>query len=121
MDQNNQELEPVHDIWIDAYYLGDIALFKQYEHQQLQIIYEAKGVVENSLNRYEQIAHAVNNSVWKPQKPNITTEEFDFNAEAMRCRVSLKSENMQCLIQELWVFEQAWKVIEIRFCKPKRA
>ena len=117
MNQNTYGLEQIRDAWIDAYYRGDIAQFRQYEHEQLQIIYEAKGVTENSLNRYEQIAHAIKNAVWKPQKPIITAEEFEINPEYNRCLVSLKSENMQNLIQELWVFDQSWRVVELKFCK----
>ena len=114
----SQDLEQIRDAWLQAYYRGDIDQLRQYEHEHLQMIYEAKAMTESSLNRYEQIAHAVKNSVWKPQKPNIMIEEFEFDHDANHCTVSLKSDQAKTLIQELWVFDGAWKIIELKVCKP---
>lgn len=112
-------LEQCRDAWIDAYYRGDSIQLKSYEHPELQIIYEVKGIVEGNVNRYEQIEHAVQNGVWKPQKPQLDIEEFEFNDANNRCVIHLKQQNNGPFIQETWVFDQVWRVIELRFCREK--
>lgn len=112
-------LEQCRDAWRDAYYRGDSVQLRSYEHPDLQIIYEEKGISESNINRYEQIAHAVKNSVWKPQKPQIEREEFEFNAANNRCVIHLKQQNNQSLIQETWVFDQVWRLLELRFCQEE--
>lgn len=112
-------LEQSRNAWSDAYYRGDGDQLQCYEHPDLQIVYEAKGIVESNINRYEQIAHAVKNSVWKPQKPFIDIEEFEFNSAMDRCVIRLKSHEDLILIQETWVFNQFWQLLELRFCQKK--
>lgn len=114
-----QDLELVRDAWLDAFYRGDVAVLRQYEHAQLQIIYQDRGRVESSLNRYDQIAHAVQNAVWKPQKPAVAAEEFEFDEQSTRCTVYLKSDQDQVLIQELWHFSSTWTLLELRFFQSK--
>lgn len=114
-------LEGCRDAWIDAYYRGDSVQLKSYEHPQLQLIYEAKGITESNLNRYAQIEHAVQNAVWKPQKPQIESEEFEFNAANNRCVIRIKQQNKQSFIQETWVFDRVWQLIELRFCQEEMA
>lgn len=112
-------LEQSRYAWSEAYYRGDGEQLKYYEHPDLQIVYEAKGIIESNLNRYEQIAHAVKNAVWKPQKPLIESEEFEFNERMDRCVILLISTENAAFIQETWVFNQFWQLIELRFCKKK--
>ncbi|EPF81706.1 hypothetical protein [Acinetobacter rudis] len=112
-------LEQSRTAWSDAYYRGDSEQLQHHEHPDLHIVYEAKGIVESNINRYEQIAHAVKNSVWKPQKPSIEIEEFEFNSTMDRCIVRLKPHENLILIQETWIFEQSWQLIELRFCQKK--
>lgn len=115
-----QDLEQVRDAWLDAYYRGDAEALRGYEHAQLQIIYADQGMTERSLNRYEQIRHAVQNAVWKPQKPAIIAEEFEFDEQSTRCLVLLKSAKERVLMQELWQFEGSWTLLELRYFQPKR-
>lgn len=110
-------LEQSRNAWTSAYYRGDSKQLQHYEHPDLQIVYEAKGIVESNISRYEQIDHAIKNSVWKPQKPAIDIEEFEFNSLMDRCVIHLKSNEELILIQETWVFNQFWQLLELRFCQ----
>lgn len=115
-----QDLEQVRDAWLDAFYQGDVLALQRYEHAQLKVIYEDKARTESSLNRYEQIAHAVQNAVWKPQKPAIVAEEFEFDEQSQQCTVYLKSDANRVIMQEIWRLDHTWMLLELRFCQVKR-
>ena len=115
----DNQLEQIRDIWSNAFFTGNFEALAQYEHEQFKVVYEQEGQVEGNFTRYERIAHAVKNGVWKPQKPNIEFEEFEFDRDLKRCEVLIGLED-QRKIQELWVNEGAWKIIELRFLKRKK-
>ncbi len=52
-----------------------------------KVVYEQADRVQSNYTRYEKIAHAVKNGVWKPQKPDVEFEEFEFDRDQTRCRV----------------------------------
>ena len=112
----DNQLEQIRDIWSNAFFTGNFEVLAQYEHEQFKVVYEQEGQVEGNFTRYERIAHAVKNGVWKPQKPNIEFEEFEFDRDLKRCKVLIGLED-QRKIQELWVNEGTWKIIELRFLK----
>lgn len=116
----DNQLEQIRDIWSNAFFTGNFEALAQYEHEQFKVVYEQEGQVEGNFTRYERIAHAVKNDVWKPQKPNIEFEEFEFDRDLKRCKVLIGLED-QRKIQELWVNEGAWKIIELRFLKRKKS
>lgn len=112
----DNQLEQIRDIWSNAFFTGNFEVLAQYEHEQFKVVYEQEGQVEGNFTRYERIAHAVKNGVWKPQKPNIEFEEFNFDRDLKRCKVLIGLED-QRQIQELWVNQDRWKIIELRFLK----
>lgn len=115
----DNQLEQIRDIWSNAFFTGNFEVLARYEHEQFKVVYEQEGRVESNFTRYERIAHAVKNGVWKPQKPNVEFEEFEFDRDLKRCKVLIGLED-QRKIQELWVNEGAWKIIELRFLKRKK-
>ncbi|MEZ2903696.1 hypothetical protein ACBQ24_13340 [Acinetobacter terrestris] len=116
----DNQLEQIRDIWSNAFFTGNFEVLAQYEHEKFKVVYEQEGQVEGNFTRYERIAHAVKNGVWKPQKPNIEFEEFEFDRDLKRCKVLIGLED-QRKIQELWINEGAWKIIELRFLKRKKS
>jgi len=115
----DNQLEQIRDIWSNAFFTGNFEVLAQYEHEQFKVVYEQEGRVESNFTRYERIAHAVKNGVWKPQQPLIEFEEFEFDRDLTHCKVLIGLED-QKKIQELWVNEGTWKIIELRFLKPKK-
>ncbi len=115
----DQELEQIRDIWTEAFFSGNYAVLAQYEHEQFKVVYEQEGRVESNFVRYDRIAHAVQNGVWKPQKPAIDFEEFDYDKDLKHCTVLIGLQD-QKRIQESWVNQGAWKIIELRFLKRKK-
>ncbi|AXY55265.1 hypothetical protein CDG60_00765 [Acinetobacter chinensis] len=116
----DNQLEHIRDIWVNAFFTGNYDVLAQYEDESFRVVYEKEGVTESNYTRYEKIAHAVKNGVWKPQKPEIMSEEFEFNRDLTECRVTLELENEPTVIQESWVFYDEWKVVELRFCKSRK-
>lgn len=114
----DNQLEQTRDSWVNAFFTGNYVLLAELEDQKFKVINEKKGTVESNLTRYEKIAHAVQNGVWKPQKPSVLSEEFEFDRDLTTCKITIHLEDEAILIQELWVFEEQWKIIELRFCKP---
>lgn len=114
------QLEQIRDIWSNAFFTGNFEVLAQYEHEQFKVVYEQEGRVESNFTRYERIAHAVKNGVWKPQQPLIEFEEFDFDRDLKHCKVLIGLQD-QKKIQELWVYEGDWKIIELRFLKRKKS
>lgn len=106
-------LEQTRDSWINAYYLGQVEALREYEHEHFKVIFKKTGKVESQSTRYDQIQHAVTNGVWKPQKPDIEIEEFEYDDHNTQCLVLMKSANDQVIIQEVWVFKDSWKIIEL--------
>ena len=110
----DNQLEKIRDIWVNAFFTGNFDLLAQYEHADFKVVYEQEGHVESNLTHYERIAHAVKNGVWKPQKPTVEFEEFEFDRDLTRCKILIGLEN-QKKIQELWGNQGAWKIVELRF------
>ena len=110
----DNQLEKIRDIWVNAFFTGNFDLLAQYEHADFKVVYEQEGRVESNLTRYERIAYAVKNGVWKPQKPTVEFEEFEFDRDLTRCKILIGLEN-QKKIQELWGNQGAWKIVELRF------
>ncbi len=64
------------------HFLPEIILFwPNMKMSILKVVYEQEGRVESNYVRYERIAHAVKNGVWKPQKPDVEFEEYEFNRD----------------------------------------
>jgi hypothetical protein len=110
----NHSLEQSRDTWINAYYLGQVDTLKTYEHDNFIVIFQKSGITETHINRYDRILHAVQNGVWKPQKPDIEIEEFEYDYANTFCQVLMKSADEKTLIQELWKFENGWKILELK-------
>ena len=116
----NYELESVREIWLEAFFSGQYDVLRQYEHDNFKVIFEEEERVEGSYTRYDRIAHAVNNGVWKPKPLNIEFEEYEYNRDLTECYVLLGLEEDQQQIQELWSNQEGWKIVELRFLKAKR-
>ncbi|QIO07382.1 hypothetical protein [Acinetobacter shaoyimingii] len=106
-------LEQSHDTWMNAYYLGKIDILKKYEHPHLKVLFRDSGIIETQLDRYERIRHAIQNGVWKPKKYDIDIEEFEYNEQNTRCKISMKSANGRLILEELWTFEASWKILAL--------
>lgn len=115
----DKQFEQVRDIWVNAFFTGNYAVLAQYEDEHFKVIYEKEGITEGSATRYEKIADAVKNGVWKPQKPNVQSEEYEFDADYLHCKVTIELETDGTVIQELWFFAGEWKITELKFCKTK--
>ncbi|OTG79599.1 hypothetical protein [Acinetobacter sp. ANC 4648] len=113
----DRQLEQTRDSWVNAFFTGNYDVLAAHEDQSFKVINEKEGISESSLMRYEKIAHAVKNGVWKPQKPNVLSEEFEFDHDLTECKITISLENEATIIQELWVFKEDWKIVELRFCK----
>lgn len=70
------QLEQSRDIWANAFFTGNYEVLAQYEHATFKVVYEQEGRVEGNYTRYDRIAHAVQNGVWKPRNPDIEFDEF---------------------------------------------
>ncbi len=64
-----------------------IPFLAEYEDEHFKVVYEQDGRVESNYVRYERIAHAVKNGVWKPQKPGRRIEEYEFNRDQTECKI----------------------------------
>lgn len=113
----DNQLEQARDIWVNAFFTGQYEVLAQYEHEQFKVMDERQNRVESNHTRYERIAHAVKNGVWKPQKPEVEFEEFEFDYDQTRCQITICLEKNQQHIQELWVYQNGWKIVELRFLK----
>ena len=114
----DEQLEQIRDIWTKAFFDGDYEILQRYERDDFKVIYEQEDRVESTYVRYDRIAHAVQNSVWKPRKLDLKSEEYTFNADQTECQILIQLEHDDQKIQELWVLEDEWKVVELRFLKP---
>ena len=113
----DNQLEQTRDIWVNAFFTGNYDVLAHYEDESFKVIYEKEGVTESNYTRYEKIAHAVKNGVWKPRKPDVLSEEFEFNRDLTECKVIIQLEHEATVIQENWYYENDWKIKELRFCK----
>ncbi len=116
----DNQLEHIRDIWVNAFFTGNYAVLAEYEDEHFRVVYEQDGRVESNYIRYERIAHAVNNGVWKPQKPDVAFEEYAFNRDQTECTILIGLAQSQQKIQEIWHFNQGWKIQELRFLKAKK-
>lgn len=117
----DNQLEKIRDIWVNAFFTGNYDVLAQYEDEHFKAVYEQDGRVESSYTRYDRIAHAVKNGVWKPKKPDVEYEEYEFNHDQTECHVRIGLEEKQQQIQEIWQFDGTWKIRELRFLKAKRS
>ncbi|MDY6483124.1 hypothetical protein SKM54_11820 [Acinetobacter faecalis] len=115
----NYLLEQSRDAWINAFFTGNYEVLAQYEDENFKVIYEQDGRIETNSVRYERIAHAVQNGVWKPRNPDVEFEEFEYNNDLNQCTVLLGLEQGKTMIQENWIFDGRWKITELRFLKKK--
>lgn len=113
----DNQLEHVRDIWVNAFFTGNYEVLRQYESEDFKVVYEQQDRVESNYTRYDLIAHAVQNGVWKPQKPDVEFEEYSFNREQTACEILIGLEHSKQKIRELWQYENDWKIIELRFLK----
>ena len=116
----DNQLEKVRDIWVNAFFTGNYEVLAQYEDEHFKAIYEQDGRVESNYTRYDRIAHAGKNGVWKPKKPDVEYEEYEFNYDQTECYVLIGLEENQQQIKEIWVFDGTWKIRELRFLKAKK-
>ena len=114
------QLEQIRDIWVNAFFTGNYETLAQYEDEHFKVVYEQDGRIESNYTRYDRIAHAVKNGVWKPQKPDVESEEFEFNHDQNECQVLIVLEGDHQQIRELWVNDGIWKIQELRFLKIKK-
>ena len=114
------QLEQIRDIWVNAFFTGNYETLAQYEDEHFKAVYEQDGRIESNYTRYDRIAHAVKNGVWKPQKPDVESEEFEFNRDQNECQVLIVLEGDHQQIRELWVNDGVWKIKELRFLKIKK-
>ncbi len=114
------QLEQIRDIWVNAFFTGNYETLAQYEDEHFKVVYEQDGRIESNYTRYDRIAHAVKNGVWKPQKPDVESEEFEFNRDQNECQVLIVLEGDHQQIRELWVNDGVWKIKELRFLKIKK-
>jgi hypothetical protein len=112
----DKQLENTRDIWVNAFFTGNYDVLRQYEHDNFKVVYEQEGRSESNYTRYERIAHAVQNGVWKPQKTNVDFEEYAFNRDQTECVILIGLESGE-KIQEQWQEESGWKITELRFLK----
>ena len=110
------QLENIRDIWMEAFFSGSYDILAQYEDEKFKVVYEEEGRVESNYTRYDLIAHAVQNGVWKPQKLDVEAEDFDFYEENQSCTVLIGLADGR-KIQETWAYNQEWKITELRFLK----
>ncbi|WP_411691812.1 hypothetical protein [Acinetobacter gandensis] len=116
----DNQLEHIRDIWVNAFFTGNYAVLADYEDEHFKVVYEQEGRVETNYVRYERIAHAVNNGVWKPKKPDVEFEEYEFNRNQTQCKILIGLTENQQQIQEIWHFHQGWKIQELRFLKASK-
>lgn len=116
----DNQLEHIRDIWVNAFFTGNYAVLADYEDEHFKVVYEQEGRVETNYVRYERIAHAVNNGVWKPKKPDVEFEEYEFNRDQTQCKILIGLTENQQQIQEIWHFHQGWKIQELRFLKASK-
>ncbi|ANF82955.1 hypothetical protein A3K93_12655 [Acinetobacter sp. NCu2D-2] len=113
----DKQLEQIRDIWMNAFFAGDYEVLRQYESEHFKVIYEQQDRVESNYTRYDLIAHAVQNGVWKPQKPNIELEEYSFNEDQTQCEITITLADSKQKIRELWDYKNEWKINKLRFLK----
>lgn len=116
----DNQLEQIRDIWVNAFFTGNYETLAQYEDEHFKVVYEQDGRIESNYTRYDRIAHAVKNGVWKPQKPDVESEEFEFNRDQNECQVLILLGGDHQQIRELWVNDGIWKIKELRFLKIKK-
>ena len=116
----DNQLEQIRDIWVNAFFTGNYETLAQYEDEHFKVVYEQDGRIESNYTRYDRIAHAVKNGVWKPQKPDVESEEFEFNRDQNECQVLIVLEGDHQQIREFWMNDGIWKIKELRFLKIKK-
>ena len=106
-----EQLQHTRQQWLQAYYDGDVLQLAQHEHPQFQLHNRLSGHIEGR-ERHEHIALAVAHQAWKPARWHIACERFVFSDDGLQCQVEALANAPAVLIQEFWVWEQHWRIVQ---------
>ena len=106
-----EQLQHTRQQWLQAYYDGDVLQLAQHEHPQFQLHNRLSGHIEGR-ERHEHIAFAVAHQAWKPARWHIACERFVFSDDGLQCQVESLATTPAVLIQEFWVWEQDWRIVQ---------
>ena len=109
-----EQLQHTRQQWLQAYYDGDVLQLAQHEHPQFQLHNRLSGHIEGR-ERHEHIAFAVAHQAWKPARWHIACERFVFSDDGLQCQVAAESDTPAVSIQEFWVWEQCWRIVQCVF------
>ena len=107
----HEQLQHTRQQWLQAYYDGDALQLAQHEHPQFQLHNRLSGHIEGR-ERHEHIAFAVAHQVWKPARWHIACERFAFSDDGLQCQVAAEADAPAVSIQEFWVWEQCWRIVQ---------
>ena len=106
-----EQLQHTRQQWLQAYYDGDVQQLAQHEHPQFQLHNRLSGHIEGR-ERHEHIAFAVAHQAWKPARWHIAHERFAFSDDGLQCQVTAKANTPVVSIQEFWMWEQCWRIVQ---------
>ena len=106
-----EPLQHTRQQWLQAYYDGDVLQLAQHEHPQFQLHNRLSGHIEGR-ERHEHIAFAVAHQAWKPARWHIAHERFAFSDDGLQCQVTAKANTPVVSIQEFWMWEQCWRIVQ---------
>ena len=106
-----EQLQHTRQQWLQAYYDGDVLQLAQHEHPQFQLHNRLSGHIEGR-ERHEHIAFAVAHQAWKPARWHIACERFVFSDDGLQCQVEAVATTPAVLIQEFWMWEQCWRIVQ---------
>ena len=109
-----EPLQHTRQQWLQAYYDGDVLQLAQHEHPQFQLHNRLSGHIEGR-ERYKHIAFAVAHQAWKPARWHIADERFVFSDDGLQCQVEVLADAPAVLIQEFWMWEQHWRIVQCVF------
>ena len=109
-----EQLQHTRQQWLQAYYAGDVLQLAQHEHPQFQLHNRLSGHIEGR-ERYKHIAFAVAHQAWKPARWHIADERFVFSDDGLQCQVEVLADAPAVLIQEFWMWEQHWRIVQCVF------
>ena len=109
-----EQLQHTRQQWLQAYYDGDVQQLAQHEHPQFQLHNRLSGHIEGR-ERYKHIAFAVAHQAWKPARWHIADERFVFSDDGLQCQVEVLADAPAVLIQEFWMWEQHWRIVQCVF------
>ena len=106
-----EQLQHTRQQWLQAYYDGDLLQLAQHEHPQFQLHNRLSGHIEGR-ERHEHIAFAVAHQAWKPARWHTACERFVFSDDGLQCQVAAVADAPAVSIQEFWVWEQCWRIVQ---------